>query len=61
MLAPNEEKREKIFTGLNFYGYDYTPSGGGALLGNDYIKILKSYKGKFQKDEKSAEHFFEVK
>lgn len=61
LLAPNEEKRDKLFTGLNLYGYDYTPSGGGAIVGHDYIKLLKLHKVKLEKDEKSAEHFFEIK
>ncbi|KRT83692.1 glycoside hydrolase, partial [Oryctes borbonicus] len=61
LLAPNEERRDKLFTGLNFYGYDYTPSGGGAIIGNDYIKLLKLHKNKLEKDEKSGEHFFEIK
>ncbi|KAK9720641.1 Glycosyl hydrolases family 18 [Popillia japonica] len=61
LLAPDEEKRDKLFTGLNFYGYDFTPSGGSAIVGHDYIRLLKSYKGKLDKDEKSVEHFFEIK
>lgn len=61
LLAPNEERRDKLFTGLNFYGYDYTPSGGGAIIGNDYIRLLKEHKNKMEKDEKSGEHFFEIK
>lgn len=60
-ISPNESKRDKILTGLNFYGNDYTPSGGGPILGNQYIKLLKNYKGKLQYDNKSVENYFEVK
>lgn len=61
LVAPDSKKRDKLFTGMNFYGYEYTPSGGGAIINNDYIKLLKSYKGKLDKDEKSEEHYFELK
>ncbi|KOC66080.1 Chitinase domain-containing protein 1 [Habropoda laboriosa] len=62
LLVPEEgPKRAQILLGLNFYGYNYTPEGGGAILGSDYLKILESYKGKIQWDDNSKEHFFEVK
>ncbi|XP_022916723.1 chitinase domain-containing protein 1 [Onthophagus taurus] len=61
LIAPDIEKREKIFTGFNLYGYDFTPSGGGAVINHDYLKLLKKFKGKLQIDEKSQEHYFEVK
>lgn len=50
-----------MLVGLNFYGNDYTPSGGGAIIGHQYIELLKQYKGKLQLDDKSYENFFEVK
>ncbi|XP_076669932.1 chitinase domain-containing protein 1 isoform X3 [Andrena cerasifolii] len=54
-------KRSQILLGLNFYGYNYTPQGGGAILGSDYLKVLESSKGKIQWDDDSKEHFFEAK
>lgn len=62
LLVPEKgPKRAQILLGLNFYGYNYTPEGGGAILGSDYLKILESFKGKIQWDDNSKEHFFETK
>ncbi|XP_023523025.1 chitinase domain-containing protein 1-like [Cucurbita pepo subsp. pepo] len=48
----------KIFLGINFYGYDYSLSGGGgAITGNDYLSVLSKYKPLVQWEEISAEHF----
>lgn len=55
------EKRKKILLGLNFYGNDFTPEGGGSILSHDYINLLKNYKGRLQYDERDVENFFEVK
>ncbi|KAK6626443.1 hypothetical protein RUM44_008916 [Polyplax serrata] len=62
-LVPDEtaEKRSKILLGLNFYGNDYTISGGGPIIGHDYIRLLKCYKGKLKFDNESMENFFEVR
>ncbi|XP_008553138.1 chitinase domain-containing protein 1 isoform X1 [Microplitis demolitor] len=62
-LVPDDDdpKRSQILMGLNFYGNNYTPDGGGAILGSQYIKILDSYKGKIQWDEQSKEHLFEYR
>lgn len=54
-------KRGKILTGFNFYGNDYTPDGGGPIVGHQYITLLKSFKGKMHYDEDSAENYFDVK
>ncbi|CAL7940435.1 unnamed protein product [Xylocopa violacea] len=62
LLVPEQgPKRAQILLGLNFYGYNYTPEGGGAILGSDYLKILESFKGKIQWDDNSKEHYFEAK
>lgn len=62
LLAPEKgPRRAQILLGLNFYGYNYTPEGGGAILGSDYLKALESMKGKIQWDDNSKEHFFESK
>lgn len=60
-LSPDKEKRDKILTGLNFYGNAYSPSGGGPIVSHEYLKLLKEFKGKLLWDGKSAEHYFEVK
>jgi len=39
-LDPNEFHRDKILLGLNFYGYDFTASGGGPILGRDFVQLL---------------------
>lgn len=61
VLAPIKEKRDKVLLGFNFYGYDYPPTGGGPIINHEYIKTLKDYKVKFEIDEKSVEHYFQVK
>ncbi|XP_031849883.1 chitinase domain-containing protein 1 [Nomia melanderi] len=62
LLVPEKgPKRAQILLGLNFYGYNYTPEGGGAILGSDYLRLLESSKGKIQWDDNSKEHFFEAK
>ncbi|KAJ8683194.1 hypothetical protein QAD02_018986 [Eretmocerus hayati] len=62
-LVPDSKdlKRTQILMGLNFYGYHYTHSGGGPIVGSQYLNLLEHLKGKIQWDDKSQEHFFEVK
>ncbi|KAI7815376.1 chitinase-domain containing protein [Rhyzopertha dominica] len=54
-------QRDKILTGLNFYGNAYTPTGGGPIIGSEYINKLKLLKGKLNYDPNSVENFFEIK
>ncbi|KYM94707.1 Chitinase domain-containing protein 1 [Cyphomyrmex costatus] len=63
LLVPekNDPRRSQILLGINFYGYNYTPEGGRAILASEYLNILKSFKGKIQWDNSSKEHFFESK
>lgn len=56
-----DEKRAKILLGLNFYGYDFTPEGGEAVIGASYLALLKNVKGRLKFDEKDHENYFEVK
>ena len=61
-LDPDSLNRQKILLGLNFYGNDYSISGGGPILGTQFIDILHKQSGiKFQLDDESMEHFFEYK
>ncbi|XP_046825380.1 chitinase domain-containing protein 1 [Vespa velutina] len=63
LLIPdqNDPRRTQILLGINFYGYNYTPEGGGPILGSQYLKSLESFKSKIQWDDRSKEHFFEAK
>ena len=63
LLVPKKDdlKRSQILLGINFYGYNYTPEGGRAILASEYLDILKSFKGKIQWDDSSKEHFFKSK
>ncbi|XP_054782959.1 uncharacterized protein LOC129290263 [Prosopis cineraria] len=51
----------KILLGINFYGNDFSlsrGSGGGAILGRDYLSLLEKHRPLLQWDENSGEHFF---
>lgn len=63
ILVPdsNDPRRAQILLGINFYGYNYTVEGGGAILNSHYLKSLALFKKKLQWDDRSKEHFFEVK
>lgn len=54
-------KRSKILLGLNLYGNDFTPDGGSAIIGHEYLNFLKFVKGRLSLDETNSENFFEVK
>lgn len=55
------EKRKKILMGMNMYGSDFTPEGGGAIIGQEYLNLVRHVKGRLQFDDQSIENFFEVK
>ncbi|XP_013101378.1 chitinase domain-containing protein 1 [Stomoxys calcitrans] len=59
--SKSEEQRSKILMGLNMYGNDYTPDGGGPIVSGDYLSLLKHLKKRLVLDEKDVENFFEVK
>lgn len=56
-----EEKRKKILLGFNLYGNDYTPEGGNAIVGNNFLSLVKHVKTRLRLDETNLENFFEVK
>ncbi|XP_055386382.1 chitinase domain-containing protein 1 [Condylostylus longicornis] len=60
-LSNYDVKRKKILLGLNMYGYDYTPDGGGAIIGSQFLDLLKHVKKRLIYDEHDVENFFEVK
>lgn len=62
-LVPHADdpRRSKILLGLNFYGNDYTPMGGGPIVSHQYIALLKQLHGHLKYDQDSAEHYFELK
>jgi len=56
-------ERVQILLGLNFYGNDYTATGGGPVLGHQVARVLEQQAGavRLQWDDRSKEHFFEYK
>lgn len=56
-----DEKRRKILLGLNFYGMDFTPSGGRPIVGGEYLELLRAVKGRLKFDDQDVENYFEVK
>ncbi|KAH8412653.1 hypothetical protein KR009_004006 [Drosophila setifemur] len=66
MIAPDgcpdmEAKRAKILLGLNMYGNDYTPDGGGPITFSQYLDLVKHVKKHLTYDERDVENFFEIK
>lgn len=59
-LTPTKSDRAKFLIGLNFYGYQYTSTGGHPIFGNEYLETLSKAKT-IQWSEDVEEHFFEVK
>jgi chitinase domain-containing protein 1 len=62
-LVPRDKSpiRKKLFVGLNFYGNDYTPNGGGPIIQTQYLSILEKHRPKLIWDDQSAEHYLEYK
>ncbi|KAH8377869.1 hypothetical protein KR093_007623, partial [Drosophila rubida] len=56
-----ETKRAKILLGLNMYGYDYTPDGGGPITFGQYLELVRHVKKHLTFDERDIENFFEIK
>lgn len=51
----------KIFLGINFYGNDFSlskGSGGGPIIGRDYLALLEKHRPTLQWDKNSGEHVF---
>lgn len=59
-LSPEPGKlRAKILLGLNFYGNDFSPAGGGPILGPRYLEVLRKHKNqKLSWESTAAEHSF---
>lgn len=52
---------QKIFIGINFYGNDFSLSGGlggGPITGREYLSLLERYRPSLQWEINSAEHYF---
>lgn len=51
----------KVLMGLNFYGYSYSAKKhADALLGHEYIALLKSHNPRITYDDEVHEHVFKV-
>jgi len=59
-LIPNKAERKKLLIGLNFYGYQYTSTGGHPVFGTEYMELLANAQS-IQWSEDAEEHFFEAK
>jgi chitinase domain-containing protein 1 len=62
-LVPRDDSAEdlckKLLLGLNFYGNDFKlPSGGGPIVGSQYVDLLKQHKPKLVWEEEGLEHKF---
>uniref|UniRef100_A0A1A9X0P7 Chitinase domain-containing protein 1 n=1 Tax=Glossina brevipalpis TaxID=37001 RepID=A0A1A9X0P7_9MUSC len=55
------EKRQKILLGINMYGNDYTPDGGGPIVAHQYLDLLRHVKKRLSYDEHDEENFFEIR
>lgn len=44
LLEPGQF-RAKILLGLNFYGFSYSSTGGGHILGGQLVELLARHKG----------------
>lgn len=58
LLCEKGKNREKILLGLNFYGNDYIPAGGGPILGHQFIEILNKHRPKVVWNPTVKEHEF---
>jgi chitinase domain-containing protein 1 len=47
---------QKILTGLNLYGLDYSPTGAKHVLGHDFVSLLRKRKPKFVWNNEFQEH-----
>lgn len=54
----SKDVKAKILVGLNFYGNDYVQGGGGAILGGQYLDLLRTHKPTLEWLQKDAEHVF---
>jgi chitinase domain-containing protein 1 len=59
-LSPSKKDRQKFLIGLNFYGYEYTTTGGHPIVGREYLELVAQAKT-IQWSEEVEEHYFEVK
>lgn len=57
----DEADEGKVLVGLNFYGYAYSAKKHAeALLGSDYIALLKKHNPRITYDAEMHEHVFRV-
>ncbi|XP_024538957.1 chitinase domain-containing protein 1 [Selaginella moellendorffii] len=60
LAGKSNEVSSKILMGINFYGNDYVlPRGGGAIVGDQFLELLKEYTPKLVWDSMNREHYFD--
>lgn len=62
-IVPSEgdPRRKKILLGLNCYGYHFVSGASEPILGDKFIELVQSMKGKMKLDKEASENYVEVR
>lgn len=62
-IVPNDgdPRRKKILLGLNCYGYHFVSGASEPILGDKFIELVQSMKGKMKLDKEASENYVEVR
>ena len=56
----HDEEASKLLLGLNFYGNNFMlPQGGKAIVGHEYLDLLRQHMPKLTWDKRTKEHAFD--
>lgn len=56
-IDPQAKYREKILTGLNFYGHMFTSKAASPIVGRQYLEFLDLYKPEISWEKSASEHY----